>query len=263
VRIVIDAMLHCSTGVQKRFEDKDIIALFELAGLSNRLTEYPPEMADKYIKTILEEMPAELVEIEKHQIIMLGFESRTRQHFLVSKTNLDSIAIRIGASTVGVAVRTCENIYLRLKHKNLLIKPKVMKTEEDKKACKVWLDIDEDIKAIERQVRHEHPTFQGRILDNPLFAAFMDNRGEAFIIGFTFVISVALFLFTPAITPYFQHFLNNHIGLGFEELYVRGSLERATTGFFLTFIFSTVNFFIRLVRIAKHKPIEWNLYKQA
>lgn len=262
MRIVIDATLNCSTGLQKKFEDKDIISLFEIAGLSNRLTEYPPATAEKYIQTILEEMPSELVEIEKHQIVMLGFESRTRQHFLVSKTNLDSIAIRVGAPTVGVAVRTCEHIYLRLKHKNLLIKPKI-RTEEDKKTCKIWLDIDEDIKAIERQVGHEHPTFQGRILDNPFFAAFMDNRGEAFIIAFTCIISVLLFLFTPIITPYFQYFLNSHLYLGFEEIYVRGSLERATTGFFLTFIFSTVNFFIRLVRIAKHKPIEWNLYKQA
>ncbi|WP_353573390.1 hypothetical protein [Candidatus Albibeggiatoa sp. nov. BB20] len=262
MRIVIDAMLNCSMGIQKKFEDNDIIALFAIAGLSNRLTEYPPEMANKYIQAILEEMPLELVEIEKHQMVMLGFESRTRQHFLVSKTNLDSIAIRIGAPTVGVAVRTCENIYLRLKHQNLLIKPKV-KANEDKKICKVWLDIDEDIKAIERQVGHEHPTFQGRILDNPFLAAFMDNRGEAFIIAFTCIISVALFLFTPTITPHFQHLLNNILNLGFDESYVRGSLERASTGFFLTFIFSTVNFFIRLMRIAKHKPIEWNLYKQA
>jgi hypothetical protein len=249
-------------GTQRKFEDNDIIALFEAAGLSNRLAEYPPEMANKYIQIILEEMPAELVEIETHQIIMLGFESRTRQHFLVSKTNLSSIAIRLGASTVGVAVRTCENIYLRLKHKNLLIKPKA-KVENNDKTCKIWLDIDEDIKAIERQVGHEHPTFQGRILDNPFLAAFMDNRGEAFIIAFTCIISLVLFLFTPTITPHFQHLLNNILHLGFEEIYVRGSLERATTGFFLTFIFSSVNFFIRLVRISKHKPIEWNLYKQA
>ncbi len=262
MRIVIDATLNCSSGVQKKFEDKDIIALFEAAGLSNRLTEYPIEIAEKYIQIILEEMPPALVEIERHQVVMLGFESRTRQHFLVSKTNLDSIAIRIGASTVGVAVRTCENIYLRLKHKNLLIKPKT-KTEADKKLCKIWIDIDEDIKAIERQVGHEHPTFQGRILDDPFLVAFMDNKSEAFIIIFTFVISLTLFLFTPTITPHFQHLLNNILQLGFNEIYVRGSLERATTGFFLTFIFSTVNFFIRLVRVAKHKPIEWNLYKQA
>jgi hypothetical protein len=238
------------------------------------------------VRNILVDMPLEKRKTEGHKIVALTHihiagVAITDYAFLVTGSNSPNIfRLRTKTEAFKHSTEACQEVYNKLFP--LTRKKHGVKMQEGAEKVRARIKVENSIFAFETQ--SPNPTFVGQIGNRLFPIIWKDNRVDTFLMLFFGLLAFLLFWRTPYLTTWVADSLAvlfgswQHTDMVFESWinttmahktykidstyvsYIRSSLERLDTGFWVAFIMALINLITKTSQLYWGKEIKWKLY---
>lgn len=236
--------------------DKEVVQLFTDLGFGPVKVGQETLLQDKAVQEIIVDIPDHVREQETSHLVMLGYISEGQAYFIVSSINPTVLHIRVRGRLFGRLARACAELNRNV---NTLVKRRSQRFKNvvgDRTVGKAgaMLKLRSEIEVMEPG--KEQHTILGHIIDSAAQEVLRQSTNEKWLVLFTFIAAVGLFVLTPSIAPPISRALNA-LGMHFEVSYIQGALERTYSAFLVTLTVTLVGLGIRIFDVRRQKPIRW------